>query len=173
MRPHWNNVTTVLLALAMKIGPLDEDGLDLLYTIGERNSLNVRGRKIETKFRQSIESAGDEIDDRSQTDMAATLSRIFDNYLKDFSRRQTLLILTDRLGRDPVGPMTLRLEDFVDAKPWDFPDVNKLILGSITQGADDATASSAPISMSRTPTGPPSASRRKRVSGLSRTFSPH
>ncbi|KAH7171388.1 kinase-like domain-containing protein [Dactylonectria macrodidyma] len=217
MKTHWNKVAMVLLALAMKIGPLDKDGLDLVYTIGERHCLNnVKGQKIETKFQQSVDNAYWDIDDvNDQTDMAATLSRIFDDYLKDTSRRQTLLILTDGLWegsrqtddvedkiRDFVNDLKTKLrlyesrwfsiqfisfgdneeklnrlqglddtldamEDVVDTKPWDFPDVNKLILGSIKQGADEATASTSVVSTPQTPTSPPSISRTtRRISNM-------
>ncbi|KAF7551355.1 hypothetical protein G7Z17_g5038 [Cylindrodendrum hubeiense] len=213
MKSHWPNVQMTLLALAMMIGPLDKDGLDLLYTIGERHALdNVKGWKIESKFRQSMEEAGADIDDRNQTDMAATLSIIFDDYVKDFSKKQTLIILTDGLWEgsglkddvenvicDFINDLKTRLgrlerrwfsiqfvsfgnndkalnrlqalddhlkarEDVVDTKHWDFPDVNKLILGSITQGGDEATPLSTP-STPVTPTSPqpspPSAKKRK------------
>ncbi|KAH7163468.1 kinase-like domain-containing protein [Dactylonectria estremocensis] len=212
MKPHWNNVTMVLLALAMKIGPLDKDGLDLVYTIGERNCLNnIKGQKIETKFQQSIENAFWHIDERNdKTDMAAALSRIFDDYLKDTSKKQTLLILTDgcwdgskRIDdvenkiRNFVNHLKAKLnlyesrwfsiqfisfgnneanlkrlqelddtlnaeEDVVDTKPWNFPDVNKLILGSITQYGDDATAPVAVVSTPQTPTSPTSNGTRRR-----------
>lgn len=98
MKLHWTNSEMTLLTLAMKIGPLDKDGLDLRYTIGEHHELNdIKSWRIEPRFRQSMSDTYDRIDERDQTDMAATLSAIFDEYLKDFSKKKTLIILTNGL----------------------------------------------------------------------------
>lgn len=98
MKLHWTNLEMTLLTLAMKIGPLDKDGLDLRYTIGEHHNLNnIKGWKIKSQFRQSMRDTYDRIDVRDHTDMAATLSAIFDDYIKDFSKKQTLIILTNGL----------------------------------------------------------------------------
>lgn len=98
MMPHWTNSEMTLLTLAMKIGPLDKDGLDLRYTIGEHHELNnIKSWGIESRFRKSMSDTYGRIDERDQTDMAATLSVIFDEYLKDYSKRKTLIILTNGL----------------------------------------------------------------------------
>lgn len=99
MRDHWEAMKTTLLTLAMKIGPLDEDGLDLDFTCGEDNK--VRGAKkwdIRKQFRQSVDSAWSVLDPSDKTDMAETLARLFDTYMAGhLKKRQTLIILTDGL----------------------------------------------------------------------------
>ncbi|CAM1504861.1 Fc.00g024520.m01.CDS01 [Cosmosporella sp. VM-42] len=199
MAPHWAYVEKTVLALAMKIGPLDEDGLDLVYANGRRHALtNVSGWKIRPKFQESMKRAHEHIrsmEEPIHTDMSTTLSKIFDEY-KNVRRKQTLIILTDGLwegsnltddvekkicafvaglkgklgkleprwfsiqfisfGNDEAALNRLQAlddhletsEDVVDTKPWDFPDVNKLVLGSITQEGDEATESTATPTLS-------------------------
>ncbi|KAH7022266.1 kinase-like domain-containing protein [Ilyonectria destructans] len=210
MKLHWTNSEMTLLTLAMKIGPLDKDGLDLRYTIGEHHDLNhIKSWKIESRFRQSMRDTYARIDERDQTDMAATLSAIFDDYMKDFSKKHTLIILTNGLwegsgltedvenviltfiadlktkigllkrrwftiqfisfGNDERALLRLQdlddnlnaKDDIVDTKPWDFPDVNPLILGSITQNGDDAKALPMVSTPSMQTTPPLSARKRK------------
>lgn len=101
MQKHWNHVKTTLLALAMKIGQLDKDGLDLEFTLGEAHNLHsVKGDKIRKKFAQSMEDASKSLGDGDHTNMAATLRKVFDDYYSDTRKRQTLLILTDGLWND-------------------------------------------------------------------------
>ncbi|KAF4871696.1 Serine/threonine-protein kinase mph1 [Colletotrichum siamense] len=95
MSYHWPDVTTTLLSLAMKIGTLDKDGLDLKFTIGEKH--NVSGAKewtILNKFSKSLESVGTSVDRRNMTNMATALLKIFDDY-QNHDKKQTLIILTD------------------------------------------------------------------------------
>lgn len=98
MKPHWKNVTVTLLALAMKIGPLDKDGLDVVYTVGDSscNRSNVSQWSIPSEFGQSMKEAQREIETGDRTDMATTLKKLFDRY-KNMSKKQTLIILTDGL----------------------------------------------------------------------------
>lgn len=92
----WWTVGRVLLALAMKIGGLDKDGIDLVYTIGEHKNLNnVKGRAIYGSFKTSLDDAGKSISGSDRTSMRKTLGTIFSEYLKDTSKRMTLIILTD------------------------------------------------------------------------------
>lgn len=100
MRSHWDHVKITLLALAMKIGPLDDDGLDLVYTIGTTRSRlsGVKGFEIRDKFRQSLEKAGRNMEEQHEyhTNMAETLRSLFDAYI-DTKKKQTLIVLTDGL----------------------------------------------------------------------------
>lgn len=198
MREHWEAMETTLLTLAMKIGPLDKDGLDLDYTCGETNRVSgATNWNIRKVFRQSINKARSELDPSDKTDMAETLARIFDVYMRGtLQKRQTIIILTDglwegskdwtavekeiaqhinamreKLGRREHRWFTIQFisfgqnraaldrlrdlddklrgidEDVVDAKPWYFPDVEKIILGSIKEDADEADGMSlSPIS---------------------------
>jgi hypothetical protein len=81
----------------MKIGPLDKDGLDLRYSCGHHGFLNnIKGYDIKSKFSTSMDEVQRKIHDNIRTDMRATLSKIFDEYLGgDGKKRQTLIILTN------------------------------------------------------------------------------
>ncbi|KAK1496617.1 hypothetical protein CTAM01_08255 [Colletotrichum tamarilloi] len=97
MKSHWEDVKITVLTLAMMIGTLDKNGLGLVFTLGSDNNVfEAKGRKMPSKFPQSLSNAYQNIDDRSRTDMATTLARRFDAY-KNYSKMQTLLILTDGL----------------------------------------------------------------------------
>ncbi|KAK7708019.1 hypothetical protein SLS64_006841 [Diaporthe eres] len=99
MLSHWNNLKTTLLALAMKIGSLDKDGLDLVYTCG--NTHNVKGAKgwdIPKAFGQSIDRARSIMDQQDETNIEETLSKCFDTHsATNMSQRQTLIVLTNGL----------------------------------------------------------------------------
>ncbi|CAG9947609.1 unnamed protein product [Clonostachys rosea f. rosea IK726] len=97
MTYHWSDVKRTLLTLAMKIGPLDKDGLDLRYSCGHHGFLNnIKGYDIKSKFSTSMDEVQRKIHDNIRTDMRATLSKIFDEYLGgDGKKRQTLIILTN------------------------------------------------------------------------------
>jgi hypothetical protein len=97
MKPHWAVATRVLITLAMKIGPLDNDGLDLIYTIGTNyNRKEVKGWAIPKTFRNSMQGSGEEINHMYKTNMKETLEKIFDKYT-DTSKKMTLIVLTDGL----------------------------------------------------------------------------
>lgn len=90
-------MTTTLLTLAMKIGTLDKDGLDLIFTVGDScEKSNIKEWDIPVKFEESMKRALGEITSGDITDMAATLMRVFDRY-RDMTKKQTLLVLTDGL----------------------------------------------------------------------------
>lgn len=81
----------------MKVGRLDKDGLDLLFTIGNTHDLNdIKGDNIQQKFERSMAQACREIEQRDHTDMADTLRKRFDAYI-NIKKKQTLIILTDGL----------------------------------------------------------------------------
>lgn len=95
MRTHWNKVRATLLGLAMKVGTLDEDGLDVVFTLGNScDKSNVKGWDIRVQFEASMDQALSEMRHNDKTDMAATLLKIFDRY-ESLEKRQTLIILTD------------------------------------------------------------------------------
>ncbi|CAG9997041.1 unnamed protein product [Clonostachys byssicola] len=201
MTPHWSDAKRTLLTLAMKIGPLDKDGLDLRYSCGNHGFLsNIKGYDIKSKFSASMDEVERRIHEGIRTDMCAALSKVFDEYIDgDGKKRQTLIILTNgkwegssnkRDVEDLIIKFIKRLEkikdrmedrwfsiqfvsfgddenalkrlaflddelearkDIVDAKPWNCQDVNELILGSITQGGDDKTPVTSPVSKSVSP----------------------
>lgn len=94
---HWSDVKRTLLTLAMKIGPLDKDGLDLRYSCGNHGVLsNIKGFDIKSKFSTSMDEVERRIHGNIRTDMCAALSKVFDEYLEgDGKKRQTLIILTN------------------------------------------------------------------------------
>lgn len=105
MSDSWWVVKKVLLALAMKIGRLDKDGIDLVYTIGKHRNLdNVKGTDIYRSFKTSLEDAGRSISDLDRTSMRQTLATIFSEYLKNHGKRMTLIILTDGIWEDSRTP---------------------------------------------------------------------
>lgn len=99
MLPHWENLKITLLALAMKIGSLDKDGLDLVYTCGDTNNvIRAKGWDIPTEFGQSIDRAKSIMDQNDQTNIEETLSKCFDSHsTTNKSQRQTLIVLTNGL----------------------------------------------------------------------------
>jgi hypothetical protein len=100
MREHWDCASRVVQALAMKIGPLDENGLDLLFTIGCDNYKreNVMGFNIQSDFKAAMMEAKAPNDPNMyQTAMAKELGSIFSQYRKDMSRMLTIIVLTTGL----------------------------------------------------------------------------
>jgi hypothetical protein len=97
MKQHWDVVTEVLITLAMKIGPLEKDGLDLGYAIGSKHNLReIKGWGIPKAFKSSMQDAGEKINHMYKTNMKETLEKIFDTYT-DTSKKMTLIVLTDGL----------------------------------------------------------------------------
>ncbi|KAI0888745.1 uncharacterized protein GGS22DRAFT_196622 [Annulohypoxylon maeteangense] len=95
MLPLWETMTTVLETLVSKVGGLDKNGLDLEFTLGgDRNACNVSDKQLISKFRDAKADALSQ-QYNINTDMAKTLTRIFDKYLLDTRRAKTLIILTD------------------------------------------------------------------------------
>ncbi|KAK0653691.1 kinase-like domain-containing protein [Cercophora samala] len=97
MRSHWECATNVLETLAMQIGPLDDSGLDLWFTIGDHKRENVKGFAIKSTFRAAMAEriAGDD-PTLYQTSMAHALLEIFNAHRATISteKRLTIIILT-------------------------------------------------------------------------------
>jgi hypothetical protein len=98
----WFAVATfVLETLAMKLAGLDEDGLDLVFTIGKDfNVANAKGSKAPEKFKKAMSSARPvepmRPDWRAKTDMGSTLSKLFNDYTSQHQKKgMTLIVLTD------------------------------------------------------------------------------
>lgn len=96
MRPHWKRAKLVLETLAMKVGPLDENGLDLLFTIGqEYNRENIKGFDIPPVFRAAMDDAQAPEDEQSlYTPMAEALKSRLSEYRNDMSKKLTIIVLT-------------------------------------------------------------------------------
>ncbi|EXJ79744.1 serine/threonine protein kinase [Capronia epimyces CBS 606.96] len=121
MLPFWGVATYVLETLTLKLAGLDEDGLDLVFTIGEEfNINNARRANSAARFQKAMQEMtpkdpGDADEEFLRTDMTAVLGRVFDEYLKtDRHKAMTLLILTDGLWLGSVK------EDVVEKKIADF-----------------------------------------------------
>ncbi|KAK4198238.1 kinase-like domain-containing protein [Triangularia verruculosa] len=97
MRPHWSCAKKVLETLAMQIGPLDDNGLDLRFTIGDNNKDNIRGFDIKPTFQAAMTKA-EAPDDQVlyQTPMAHCLLGFFRDHQWKISAKQklTIIILT-------------------------------------------------------------------------------
>ncbi|KAL2405854.1 hypothetical protein ABEF95_000368 [Exophiala dermatitidis] len=122
MWQFWDVATYVVETLAMKLAGLDDDGLDLVFTIGDEfNIKNARGKSTPTNFGAAMRKAaprapGSIVEGDLCTDMAAVLARMFDAYLKSNQRkRMTLLILTDGLwaGSVKAGMVERKIVEFV------------------------------------------------------------
>jgi hypothetical protein len=101
MAPWFTIASFVLETLAMKLAGLDEDGLDLVFTIGKDfNVENARGPKAPEKFKNAMGFARPTVptrpDWRAKTDMGSTLSKLFSNYTSRHQKKgMTLIVLTD------------------------------------------------------------------------------
>ncbi|KAK4208644.1 hypothetical protein QBC37DRAFT_296262 [Rhypophila decipiens] len=95
MRPHWKRAKLVLETLAMKVGPLDENGLDLLFPRGDYGRENVKGFDIPPAFRAAMNEA-EAGDDEAlyQTPMAKSLDALLSSHYKDMSKKLTIIVLT-------------------------------------------------------------------------------
>ncbi|KAM7201206.1 hypothetical protein V8F20_004952 [Naviculisporaceae sp. PSN 640] len=95
MRAHWKRAKLVLETLAMKVGPLDENGLDLLFPRGDYGKENVKGFDIPTEFRKAMNEAKAEDDpELYQTPMAGFLNKLLSQYRTNMSKKLTIIILT-------------------------------------------------------------------------------
>lgn len=103
MSSHWPIVTFVAQTLAMKVAPLDDDGIDVKFTIGHgSDKSNLSGlaglNELKSALRhnapQEIHTGNDR--DRNPTDMASTLWRMFNAYwTKGQCKATTVLVFTD------------------------------------------------------------------------------
>jgi len=103
MGPHWEAVGYVLETLAMKLAGIDEDGLDLDFTLGGINVRKAAGLTAPKKFVDAMALANPNKPDRGmiETDMSAKLGPIFDKY--NPAKRMTLIVLTDGVWAKKEG----------------------------------------------------------------------
>ena len=120
MLPFWSVASHVLETLAMKLAGLDEDGLDLLFTIGEEHNIsNAKGSNTPSKFKKAIDKAHPAKltpqGMRYKTDMAATFGEIFNEYLRDPKKKMTLIVLTDGIWEGSVKSKSVenKIVDFL------------------------------------------------------------
>ena len=101
MDGYWGETTLLLETLVKKVAGLDEDGVDLMFTVGGNDVANQKGTsKIMSMMRN------DKVHPKEgmHTDMATCLGEAFDKYIKEAKRKQnhvatlkrlTLIVLTD------------------------------------------------------------------------------
>ncbi|KAK5659026.1 hypothetical protein OQA88_1113 [Cercophora sp. LCS_1] len=103
MRDHWREAEFVLVTLAMNIGALDDDGVDLLFTRSAGcNKRNAKGTAIEKTFSEAMRKAAVPEDSGGPrhshvlfaTEMEPALAQILRDYRKDRSKKLTVIILT-------------------------------------------------------------------------------
>lgn len=108
MARSWRLAKLVVTTLSRKIGPLDDDGLELVFTCGGTafNKKKIQGWDIRDQFPKQMDKA-DPAKIQAQgshpgreTDMNEILRQIFDEYKpKRAKKRLTLIILTDGVWR--------------------------------------------------------------------------
>ena len=85
----------------MKVGPLDKNGLDLLFTFKKDvkkdglDKQNVKSSNIQSTFRAAMEKALAPDKERVfQTPMASCLDHMLEKYFRDMSKKLTIIVLT-------------------------------------------------------------------------------
>jgi hypothetical protein len=118
MEPYRWIATFVLETLVMKVAGLDDDGLDLVFTIGEDdlNASNVYPLNAPSIFKAKMDKAWERPhSDRYKTDMKQTLSKLFERYYRDSRKCMTLIVLTDGVwpGTIPEDGVETSFVDFI------------------------------------------------------------
>lgn len=115
MSSSWETMATALETLASKVGSLDKNGLDLEFTLGNaHNAHNVSSRQLLSRFRDAKNDALSQHFNLN-TDMAKTLTRIFDKYLSGTRRAKTLIVLTNGVWGGTINPtdVEIAIADFL------------------------------------------------------------
>jgi hypothetical protein len=112
----------VAQTLAMKVAPLDDDGIDVKFTIGHgSDKSNLRGLAGLDDLRSALQhNAPQEPDtgnnrDRNPTDMAGTLQKMFNAYwTQGECKATTVLIFTDAKweGTQPPNKINTVIAEF-------------------------------------------------------------
>jgi len=93
---QYRNLTKFIVGtLAMKLAGLDDDGLDLRFTIGENVDIENKTEKDNASaiFEREIDK---QFHGNYETDMASTLDRIFKKYGNGpIEKKMTVLVITD------------------------------------------------------------------------------
>ena len=84
----------------MKLAGLDEDGLDLIFTIGEKNNLYKVKDTAPAMFGNAVSKAWPSEEYCYKTDMSISLSRLFTKYNR--SKKMTILVVTDGMWDGPT-----------------------------------------------------------------------
>ncbi|KAI1089040.1 hypothetical protein F5B19DRAFT_468927 [Rostrohypoxylon terebratum] len=109
MSSSWEAMTTALETLVSKVGSLDKNGLDLEFTLGNAHNVhNVSSRQLLARFRDAKKDALSQ-NYNLNTNMAKTLTRIFDKYLSDTRRAKTLIVLTNGVWGGTINPTDVEM----------------------------------------------------------------
>lgn len=96
MAPHWNNVKKLLFELVQKAQYVDDDGMDLKFTV---SSTKFKASNKLEAFQKELAKNDHVPPQHTDTNMSIVLGRILQQYLdsfkKDKTRRMTIIILTD------------------------------------------------------------------------------
>ena len=99
---HWPVTEFVAQTLGMKVAGLDEDGIDVKFTINGKkfNKERLRGlsglNQLNSVLNEARPEQPPDEDAREATDMNSTLRDIFSNYWKrGFQKATTVVVLTD------------------------------------------------------------------------------
>ena len=123
MSPRWPVVTFTAETLAMKLGKLDDDGIDFLFTAGghenkiQKAGSGNAGQTI--KKAMGVADPGHSIRNGMQplTDMNSTLNKVFNHYKhagKMKSKTITLLVFTDGIwGSTKEKAVETKIREFV------------------------------------------------------------
>ena len=134
MGAHWPICEFVCNTVAMKIGGLDKDGIDVQFTI-DHNHLNISSpspKHLRERLREARPTEGE----RHGTDMASTLERIFNAYLKENKfKATTVIIFTDAIweGSRPIDNIIVKFAHDL-AKHTNRLDARHFTIGFIRFG---------------------------------------
>lgn len=137
MRPHWQAVGYVLETLAMKLAGIDEDGLDLDFTLGPINVRNAAGFTAPRKFMDAMARANPNNPDRGtiETDMGARLGPIFDKY--NPKKRMTLIVLTDGVWAKQEGVEEMIAGFIKKLSAREHAELRRFSIGFVRFGTDE------------------------------------
>jgi hypothetical protein len=122
MIPHRQVATFVVETLAMKLAPLDEDGLDVVFTIGagKYDMQKVKGTKGPESIRRKMMEAWPQTGHEYSTDMSHTLSKLYTRFYVAQNKPMTLIVITDGIweGTRPENKVETSLVEFVKNLPY-------------------------------------------------------
>jgi hypothetical protein len=147
MREHWASATFVLQTLGMQIGPLDKDGLDLIFTRdpGTYARRNVKNFDIPKQFCAAMEAgtkAGDNLP-MYKTSMALALRNVLRGYIHGGMRKKlTLIVLTagvwDGVPDDAEREVAAAIKDMMSQCQQDFYPNRWFGIEFVSFGNDEA-----------------------------------
>ncbi|KAH7128547.1 hypothetical protein B0J11DRAFT_273614 [Dendryphion nanum] len=117
MATHWPIVEFVAQTIAMKVAGLDEDGIDVKFTVGQYDAHGLAGLaglgRLKDQLRLARPRPPNNDGERHQTDMSSVLEAIFNSYwTKKHFKATTVIVLTDAVWV-PTQPPSLVNEAIV------------------------------------------------------------